>query len=366
MKFWRITAVLVLAIVAVGIAACNALDGNTSENTEQTAKVERGNLTVVVSGSGNIEVSKNARLSFGTSGRVEKVDVEEGQTVEAGQVLAKLETGALELATTQAELAVSQAELALTQAQLAQETAEYELDRLSKLPQTPESKELNLKRRQVDLAKQQVVVAGQSLELARKSLEQARERLNEAIILAPFAGTVDRVNISDGDLVTMGAPAITLVETGNLELRVKVDEIDVVQVKPGQKARVEIDAFQGAPINGQVVSISTLPTLEGQVVVYFVRIDLPIPGNAGVRAGMSATADIIIAERNSVLLVPDRAVRRNERGETVVDVTMNGQTQERPVVTGLSDGLRTEVVQGLSEGETVVERRTRSSSGGVF
>ncbi len=71
---------------------------------------------------------------------------------------------------------------------------------------------------------------------------------------------------------------------------------------------------------------------------------------------MSATADIIINERSSVLLVPSRAIKQDSLGNTVVAVVINEQIEERPVVIGISDGFQTEILDGLNEGEMVVER----------
>jgi multidrug efflux pump subunit AcrA (membrane-fusion protein) len=77
---------------------------------------------------------------------------------------------------------------------------------------------------------------------------------------------------------------------------------------------------------------------------------------------MSASADIIIATRTNVLLVPDRAIKQDSQGKTIVEVMVNGQAEERVVVAGISDGLQTEIVAGLKEGEVVVERRAKSTS----
>jgi multidrug efflux pump subunit AcrA (membrane-fusion protein) len=123
MKRWGTIGILLLGLILAGLTACNPL-GN-EETIEQLVEVVRGDLIVSVSGSGNIEAASEARLSFGSGGRIDQILVEEGDEVSKGEVLARLDTDALELAKTQAEVALTQAEVALTQAEIAQETAEY-------------------------------------------------------------------------------------------------------------------------------------------------------------------------------------------------------------------------------------------------
>jgi len=136
----------VLCLALLGTTACGG--GGNEEVSQQLVKVTRGDLTVSVTGSGKIETSLEARLAFGSAGKVEKILVEEGDSVSKGEVLAKLDTSALELARTQSQVALTQAEVALTQAQLAQKTAEYNLKNTR---DTEDSLELALFNAQISL-----------------------------------------------------------------------------------------------------------------------------------------------------------------------------------------------------------------------
>jgi len=147
MRRWRTITVLLLCLILVGITACNPL-GDEEEATERLVEVVRGDLVVSVSGSGNIESSREARLSFGSGGRLERIYVEEGDEVSKGELLAELDTDTLELAITQAEVALTQAQLALTQAKLSQQTAEYELKNIR---DTQDALELALFKTQIDV-----------------------------------------------------------------------------------------------------------------------------------------------------------------------------------------------------------------------
>lgn len=132
MNKWRIIGLGVLVLILIGITACNPL--GEGEEVQRQVKVIRSDLYISVSGSGNIEASEEAKITFGTSGRLAVINVAKGDIVVRGELVAKLETDALELAETQAEVALTQAEVSLTgaevilvQAQLAQKTAEYTL-----------------------------------------------------------------------------------------------------------------------------------------------------------------------------------------------------------------------------------------------
>jgi len=431
-KSWRIMTIFLLCLGLASVTACNPLGGSEQEATEQLAEVVRGDLTVTVSGSGNLEVSNEAMLAFGVGGRVDKVYIEEGGKVSKGEVLAKLETDSLELALTEAQVAQTQAEVAVTQAQVTLQTAEYELETaqdlyaqpeihtaraavsdaqsyleyakqilaqaltthdikvwtnevayaeetlraaevsLNEMLSAPDTEEVAIKRLQVELAKQSLELAEQSLELAEQSLETTRKQLDEATITAPFDGIIASVYVEEGDVIsppTM-APQIVahLIDPSSMELNVEVDEIDVIEVKPGQRAIIEVDALPTLPIEGKVSFISLTPKEEGSVIVYDVKIDFNVPEGIGLRAGMSATADIIIAERNNVLLVPDRAIKQDSQGNPIVEIMVNGQIEERGVDIGVSDGFQTEIVDGLEEGEVVIERRAKpkSSGSGLF
>ena len=334
----KIIGVLVLCLVLVGVTACA---GDSDSGGQQLEKVVRGDLSLTVSGTGSIGVSNEVRLVFGSGGKIKEIYVEEGDNVRKGEALAELDTSALELA--------------LAQALVARDEVEYNLDQLKDV---------------LHAAHDRIKLTEEQLELAEKAVAEARRQLDEAIITAPFDGVVASVYSKEGDTVpspTMAPqPVIHLIDLGSMELNVEVDEVDIAEVEAGQKAVIEIDALPDVEPTGKVISISPLSTAMAGVVVYDVKIGLDAP-DPRLRVGMSATADIVISERSDVLLVPDRAITRDSQGNTVVKVMVGEEVQERPVVTGISDGFQTEITSGLEEGETVViEKRTSSSGGGLF
>jgi len=452
MKIWQIVAVSLLCLVLTGSIACSPFGGDEEEVIQQPTEVVRGDLTVSVSGSGNLEVANDVKLAFGTGGKIDEIYIEEGDEVGKGEALARLDTDDLELALinaqvaqnqaevvqTQAQLAQTQAEVAQTQAEVALETAKFNLDRMENVQEVKDDIEeaewevkiaqmrlkeaiesesakgdigywvravaeaqLKLLQAQEDLAellaedeyaslivdevkikalqvkaaeqsveqtkqsvkatKQSVEQVKLSLEQAKKSVEHAQKQLDEATITAPFDGLIASVDAKEGDIIpspTMGPKTIIyLIDPTSMELSAEVDEIDIAEVKPGQRAIIEVDALPTLQLEDKVISISQLPSTQAGVVVYKVRIGLDVSPESGLKVGMSADADIIINERSNVLLVPSRAIRQDSQGNPVVKVMVNEQVEERTVVSGISDGYQTEILDGLNEGDVVVVER---------
>jgi len=147
---------------------------------------------------------------------------------------------------------------------------------------------------------------------------------------------------------------IYLVDLSTMDLDLDVDEIDIPGVKTGQKVVIAVDALPDVEFEGEVLTISSVAKEEAGVVIYEVKIGFDVPEVTELRVGMSADVDIVIKEASNVLILPDRAITNDSEGNPVVMVKVGDQTEERKVVTGLSDGFYTEIVAGLSEGESVV------------
>jgi len=430
MKKWGTIGVILLLCGA--LASTIGCGGSQGEITQQLNEVVRGDLIVSISGSGNIVVADEADLAFDTSGKIERIYVEEGDEVSKGEVLAGLDTDYLELALAQAQAALDQAEYNLEQIQepfsdddidsagTAVEAAEDYLDYAEwMLDQAEETKDmaedvLYLARQGADqdkIAEAEVALAAAeaaveqwkmevshaetsllAAELQLEAMEDApdegavdaaeaqllaaelavalaQRQLDEAVITAPFNGEVTDIYAEEGDIFApTGMPVIHMIDPAIMEIEVEIDEIDVAEVKEGQRVIIDVDALPDLRLEGEVVSISTLSKQMSGLVLYEVTIGFSVPSDSGLKIGMSATADIILEERSNVLLVPSRAVTRDSQGNSVVRVMVNEEIKERQVVTGISDNFDTEIIDGLNEGDMVlIETKAKSSdSGGLF
>jgi len=219
-------------------------------------------------------------------------------------------------------------------AQLAQ--AKAQLDKLQRAP-TPE-----------DLA-----VAQAQVDQAKAALAQAKLRLDDAILRAPFAGTVLSCNARVGEMANAATAAVVLGDLQSYYIATTVDETDVGRLQVGQDATITLDAFPEVSLRGKVTSIDLLGKSVQGVVSYAAEIEV-LPTEVAIRPGMTAIADIVVAKKEGVITVPNRAVKRDSRGKYYVEVLSNGKVQQRFVSPGLSNELMTELTSGVDEGEEVV------------
>jgi len=374
-KRWEIVVVLLLCLALAGAVACLPFRGQGVEQevAPQLVGVVRGDLIISVNGSGSIGVANEANVAFDSSGKVDKIYVDEGDVVKEGQalaVLAPVDTEALELALAQAELNLAQAEVSLAQAEAGQEQAEatleeakYHLDQLERYHATYEERrivklQISAAESQVKAAEAQVQAAELAVDVARQAVEEAKSELEIETITAPFYGIVTAVYVEEGNFIPApGMSQVTvvhLVDLTTMELGVDLDEIDIPGVALDQRAIITVDALPELQLEGRVARISPLPTVEAGVVLYKVKIGFDVPQGSGLKIGMSAAADIITNERSGILLVPNRAIKQDSQGNPMVWVMVGEQIKQRSVVVGISDGIHTEIVDGLEEGEIVV------------
>ena len=262
MKHFQWTALTVLAFV-LSISSCTPAATETpipnitldSDLTEVTS----------VQASAKVVPAQESLLSFMISGSIKEVNVKEGDTVQAGQILATLNSPDLEYGVLEAEAAVRVAE------------ADYEY---WKLPRREEK--TTVERRQL---------AEQELEVSRRSLNTANAELAQTILYAPFAATVISVEVQPGEFVQPGQIAIILAILDNLQIETTdLSELNITAVEIGQPATVYIEALDGE-FPGQVTAISPISDTIGGDVVYTVTIKLDEQPQ-GLLWGMSADVEI--------------------------------------------------------------------------
>jgi RND family efflux transporter MFP subunit len=354
--------IITICVVVIGVVLGIVLTrGTGSEDTLKTVNVTRGDVVKTVLVDGSLVMPNKAYLSFGVTGTVAEVLVDEGNNVTEDQVLARLDAPSLESSVEMAELQVEIAEEQVKAARAQYEIAQDNLD--EGVPGMSE----DVLELQVDIAKASWETAKLNLEIAELSLESAELNMEKAVIVAPFDGVVTDIGITEGKEIsaaTLATPAITLVDTSEIEMRGFIDEIDSAMVKVGQAANIILDALPDEEVNGEVDFISLVGTTLAGVVSYDTTITLENPVG-GLKDGMSATAEVIIERRDDVLLIPNRAIWGTLANPKAV-VLVDGQQEEREITLGLSDGINTEVLSGLQEGEEVVLPTSEERPGGFF
>jgi HlyD family secretion protein len=161
---------------------------------------------------------------------------------------------------------------------------------------------------------------------AQAALNGATSRLEAAIVLAPFDGIATSVNVAAGQAVSASTVVVEIVDPSIIEVSAVLDEIDVPQVKLGQRVIVSLSSLSDMELSGEVSAISSTSKTQSGVVTYTVTIRVTPPSGVQVREGMSATADIVVEEVTNVLLVPTQAITGTTNNPTV-QVMVNGVIQ---------------------------------------
>jgi macrolide-specific efflux system membrane fusion protein len=342
--------IITICMVCIGMVLGIVLTRGTGPAaTPDTVAVARGDIVKTVLVDGNLEMPGKAYLSFGITGTVTEVLVEEGNNVTEGQVLARLDAPSLESSVEMAEL---QVEIAEEQVKAAR--AQYEIAQIN-LKGAANTTLKKVYQEQLNIAEANWETAELNLEITKLSLDSAELNLDKAVIVAPFDGMVAAISITEGKEIsatTLATPAISLVDTSEIQMRGFIDEIDIATVKVGQAANITLDALPDEAVNGEVAFISPVGTALVGVVSYDTTIMLENP-TAELRDGMTATAEVIIEHRDDVLFIPNRALRGTWENPKVL-VFVDGQEEEREITLGLTNGVNTEILSGLEEGEKVV------------
>lgn len=193
---------------------------------------------------------------------------------------------------------------------------------------------------------------------AAVTLANSRDTLLKTVIMAPFDGTVVKVDIKKNDVLSAidySAKGIQLVDTNSVKFQGQVDEIDILKIKVGQKATIAVDAMPGRTFPGTVSFISPSGSVgTGTVVKFPITIKLD-PTDVALKGSLTATAEIAVSSVENVLLVPVAAVTTTPAGSFVNVVTgTKGESEKRQVTLGIQNQQFAEVVSGLKEGEQVV------------
>jgi HlyD family secretion protein len=211
-----------------------------------------------------------------------------------------------------------------------------------------------------------IAVAQAAVDQAQAQLKQAEINLSGAVLTSPYAGVVAALGANRGEQVGPGTAVVTLVDTSRIRVDVVVDETDVAEVQPGQPATLTLDALPGRRIAGQVAVVAPAGTVQNGVVSYTVQVQLDPSHTTGIRSGMTATAAIVTARKEDVVLLPSRALRTQGQGRTVEVLEADGQTTTtRQVQVGMASDQMTEIVGGLQPGDRVILPATTTAGARV-
>lgn len=360
MKYPKLALTGTLVVLALGgLAAKRTLDGKKNEGPKAVAVV-RGALVDKALAVGTIEPRVEVGVKSTLAGVVRRQYAQVGDYVHRGEPLLEISPNPTPLELVELRRAIELKRIALAD-------LERELERQREL------------RNQDLISQADFETTGRRVAEARTELELARDRLAlqeagkldsagsrvESVVRAPIDGFVLDKTVEIGDPVTPltpyqeGTVLMRMAGMRDLIFRGTVDEIDVGRLKEGMPVNVRIGALPSAVVKGRLDKIWLKARKQEQATVFPIEISLTEVNGATLRAGYSANAEVIIARRDSVLLVPERVLTR--RGDTTF-VTLRGKegkTEERKITTGLSDAISIEVVEGLTQQDSVLEPPSR-------
>ena len=358
-KKWLI--ILIVTVIIILVAAVSMFSNSEDkENGRQTVEVEKMNIVDKALAVGSIEPVVEIEVKSKVSGVVGKLFANVGDFVKQGDPL-------VEVKPDPTPLELAQATRDVEMATIEKQTIAKELERSKQLRAKGliSDQEYEMLEQQNDESKLRHQIAKERLDLIEKGKVRIADTNIETVVKSPLSGFILEKSVNLGDPVVPltsyqpGTPLMRMADMKDLIFKGTVDEIDVGKIAEEMTCELQIGALPGAEITGHVTLISLKAIKEDNTTVFPVEIQIDEIGDATLRAGFSANAHIIIARRDSVLSIPERVVTfRNDSAFVNIPVGEKG-SQERYIKTGLSDAIHIEVLEGLREGEKVLEKEVK-------
>jgi len=409
-KYWLIAA----GVIGFGVLMYFVMQKSKEKDakyTITTAIVEKGEITETVSATGRIQPEKEVKISPEVPGEIIELPVIEGMKINAGDLLISINPDLYQASVSRAQAGLNSAKAnkANSKARLAQSKARFtnaktNFERQKKLNAdgVVSDSDFDRVKSEFEVAKAEVSAAEESLNAAQYNIKsaaatvkEANDNLKRTTIYSPMNGTVSRLNVELGERVVgtaqmAGTELMRIADLTQMEVHVEVNESDIVRVKVGDKATVEVDAYLNRKFVGVVKEIansSASSNLQSsnEITVFNVKIsidrdsykDLIDPNNSHLspfRPGMSANVEILTNELKDIFMIPIQAVTirpdttekvqrkmkinlddyKDDELYEVVFVYQDGIAIMRKVKTGIQDTRNIQVTEGLEEGDEVI------------
>ncbi len=351
----------------------------------QTEKAERSTLVVSITASGQVAAVNSASVTTEASGVVTNVYIKDGDIVQTGDKIADIELdleGKQRASQTLANYQNAKNTLDATQVKMYTLQADMfdKWDTFKELAENDTYKDVNSANRNLPefhIPQKEWFAAEATYKNQQAVISQAQTAVSSAwityqqsspVIYAPISGSITGFSLQKGTVITTQRASTSNTATTQKVASVKTDapptisinltEIDVPQVKVGQKATVTFDALANKKFEGQVVSVDTIGSVNSGVTTYPTVISLDA-GSPDILPNMAASANIVIQSKENVLLVPSAAIQ-SQNGQTTIRIQRQGKIEQVPVQVGLSSDTQTEIVSGIHEGDDVIAGSTMS------
>lgn len=303
-------------------------------------KVERGDISSFIYTTGTIFPKQESMISPKTSGRIEKLFVDEGDQVKKGQPLVILEQERILIVVKEAEASLKE-----TEAQL--KNLEATLKRNQQLFEEGviDSQRFDDTTTERDLAEARV-------QRARATLEKVQQDLKDSVIEAPFDGFIVEKMMNEGEMATTMPPSniFHIVDTSSIKIECGVTEEKRKSIRVGDNVLVKVDAYPNEVFTGEITTVN--PKIDPISRTFKIKIELPNP-DFRLESGMFARINIIEHESKDALLIPQRVIVEEDESKKVF-VVEKSRAVQKPITTGIINDDMVEVTGGLSDGDVVV------------
>jgi len=377
MKRFLPLGVIIVALLIILFAVRRCTQGSASGY--QTATVMRGPITQLVTATGTLNPVVNVQVGSQVSGNIQKLFADFNSQVKAGQTVAQIDPALFQAAVTQAE------------GDLATSQAAFELAKLNAARTQELFTKKNSSQQDLDSATAALHQAEGNVKIKQGALDKAKADLDHCTITSPIDGVVISRNVDVGQTVAASLQAPVIFAIANDLTKMQIDsnvaEADIGAVGVDQDVDFTVDAFPTRTFHGKVVQVRNAPITVQNVVTYDTVIGVSNP-DLKLKPGMTANVSIIIAHKDNVLQLKNAALRfrppeaaasaqprstsspsgqrpaaaRERKPDRTVYVLSYGRPKPVQIKTGISDGIVTEVTEGLKEGDRVVTAELSSPS----
>jgi HlyD family secretion protein len=422
--WWILGGVVLLLAAGLFYAKSKGLIGQTKPTEVEFAKVKKTDIIERVSASGRVQPEVEVKISPDVSGEIIGLYVAEGDSVVKGQLLVRIRPDNYEAFFARAQAAVnsskadverSKASLAQIQAQLVRAKTDYERNKklfadkvISDADMERSEADFKVATQNAEAAKATIEAAKFNVESSQAALRDAAENLRKTTIYAPQSGSISKLNVEAGDRVVgtsqmAGTEIMRIANLNNMEVRVDVNENDIVRVNVGDTADIEVDSYGDRKFKGLVTEIANTANGMGSsaasavssdaVTEFEVKIKIlnssykDLSSNRTKRSypfkpGMTAAVEVITDRKNGIVTVPIAAVttrgkntdvvsedgpppppdaaapvekgKKEEKIKEIVFVNDKGKAKIREVKTGISDFENIEIISGLKDGDEII------------
>lgn len=353
-----IIGVIVLLLGAGAIYYYNfsikADEENTADTLTRTVFVKEGDISETFFADGQVQSQLKVDVTAEISSRIDEVLIEPGDKVTSGDTLFILDNEDLEINENKMKNELERIKIKLEEQKANLAAQKDEVAKTEKLykKEAATEKELSDARLKLETLKREVALMQREVENAEFGLESARLNYEKSFITSFISGVVTSVNVNSENLVNSNTVLARVIDMNPLDVKVYVDEIDYNKLKSDQQATIRVDTYEDKEFTGKVYYISEEGLNEQGVITFPTYIEVDNQ-ELSLKPGMTAEAELVVIEKNNVLLIPTEAIKR-ENNRKYVEIKIDDEIEKRTIETGISSGGYTEIKEGLQKMDRVV------------